>query len=591
MFHGQYPFDADELIKKRKSILRGLRSQAGAGIFIEKKVAILGGSTTASIKELLEIFLLTNGILPIFYESEYAQYWQTAMFSEDLPAFKPDIIFIHTTFRNITELPAMGDSGVDIDNKLEKQFNHFKTMWERLANACRCPIIQNNFERPIWRLMGNSDVSDVHGASNFVSRLNQCFYKYAQAGKNFYINDIDYLSASFGLASWHDNSAWYMFKCAMAVSAMPELAFSVANIIKSIYGKNKKAFVLDLDDTLWGGVIGDDGVNGILVGEDNAAGEGYSEFQRYIKAHKDLGILLNIASKNDENNAMLGLNHPDGVLKSDDFAVIKANWDSKDINVRAIASTLNIGLDSLVFIDDNPAERMLVKENVTTVAVPELASANDYIKVLDGAGYFEVTTLTADDLSRGQMYLDNARRQQQQGQFSNYDDFLCSLGMVATIAPFEQLYISRIAQLANKTNQFNLTTRRYTEAQITAIASSADYIALYGKLTDKFGDNGLVSVIIGRKGGGKLEVELWLMSCRVLKRGLEYAMFDKLVQLAVQSNVETIIGYYYPTDKNTMVKEFYGELGFTKTNEVADGTSTWEYKTANHSTKNNVIKT
>jgi FkbH-like protein len=556
---------------------------------LAKRIAILGGSTTASVKDMLELFLAYYGIKAEFYESEYAQYWQDAMFSEELAAFAPDAIYIHTSFRNITELPSLRDSADEVEAKLARQYGHFETMWKTLAGKYRCPIIQNNFERPIWRLMGNRDIWDLRGASNFVSRLNQELYGYARGHADFYINDIDYLSAQYGLDRWHDGYYWHMFKYALAVPAVPALAFSVANIVKSIYGRNKKALVLDLDNTLWGGVIGDDGVDGISVGPEVSMGQAYSEFQAYIKAHKELGIILNVSSKNEHENAVAGLNHPDGVLRPEDFAVIKANWDTKDLNIRKIAASLNIGLDSLVFVDDNPAERAIVRERLPEVAVPEVDSVEEYVRVLDNSGFFETTNFTTEDLSKSQMYSENAKRAEAEESFGNYRDFLFSLEMKGEISGFKSIYYERISQLANKSNQFNLTTKRYSPSDIEGLAKSDGHIAIYGKLSDKFGDNGLVSVVVGRKDGDVLGLDLWLMSCRVLKRGMEEAMLDGLVERAKAAGISTLKGYYYPTAKNAMVKDFYGRMGFSKMNEDGVGNTEWVLDISGYTPRNEVI--
>ena len=583
-----YPFDSGLVLKKKKSIKRELLEKGGS--FLDKKVAILGGSTTSEIKNILELFLLDYGIRPTFYESEYAQFWQDAMFADELREFSPDIIFVHTSCRNITAFPTLRNSAEDVSAMLESQFSHFSAMWDKLSADFHCPIIQNNFERPQYRLLGNKDVGDVHGRTNFVSRLNQKLYEYAQNHESFYINDIDFLAASYGLEKWSDPFFWHMYKYALCVPAIPELAFSVANIIKSIYGKNKMSLVLDLDNTLWGGVVGDDGVDGIVVGHEVSMGQVYGEFQEYIKAHKDLGVMLNVCSKNDEENAIAGLNHPDGCLKPNDFIVIKANWENKDRNILEIAQELNIGTDSLVFVDDNPAERAIVAGQIKGVSVPNIGSVEQYIRRIDRSGFFEVTNFSHDDLARNEMYKANIERTTLQQSFDSYEDYLLSLEMTAVIRDFEPVYMQRIAQLTNKSNQFNLTTKRYSEAEMADASGDSGLIRLYGKLEDKFGDNGVVSVIIGRKEQRNLHIDLWLMSCRVLKRNMEYAMLDALVDECKNHHIDSVYGYYYPTAKNSMVKEFYATLGFTKQSEDENGSTVWRYDTVGHQDKNHVIK-
>lgn len=584
----EYPFDNEYILKKKKSLKKQLLENDN---FIEKNIAILGGSTTSDIKLILELFLLNQGIKPKFYESEYNQYYQDAMFpNSELEEFKPDIIYIHTTNRNITLYPTITNSKEEVENLLLNEYNKFSNMWDKLKSTYNCPIIQNNFELPFYRLMGNKDASDYRGKVNFITKLNLKFYEYAESNQNFYINDINYVSSSYGLEKWADEFYWHMYKYALAVPAIPSLAFNISNIIKAIFGKNKKAFVLDLDNTLWGGVVGDDGVENIKIGPEVPTGQVFSEFQTYLKEHKDLGVILNVNSKNERENAIAGLNHPDSTLKPDDFITIKANWEPKSKNIVDIANELNIGVDSLVFVDDNPAEREIVKQQVSGVAVPEIDIPEHYINILDKSGFFEVTTISKDDLKKSEMYKENAKRNEMLSSCANYDDYLKSLKMKATIKPFEPIYMSRIAQLTNKSNQFNLTTHRYTQAEIEEIANDEKYIKLYGKLEDTFGDNGVVTVVLGHIDEKILHIDLWLMSCRVLKRDMEFAMMDALVKKAKEAGIEKIKGYYYPTPKNGMVKEFYSLHGFEKESEDNEGNTIWNLNINNYENKNKFIE-
>ena len=584
-----YPVDSKQLLRKKLRIKKELLSQNIS--FIEKRIAVLGGSTTNEIVDQLELFLLNYGIKPTFYQSEYAQYWQDAVFgNEELDSFQPDIVFIHTNCRNITALPTTASTVEEANQLLDDQFAHFSVMWDKIAERYACPVIQNNFDRPAWRLLGNSDISDYRGKTNFISRLNQKLYDYAQGHKGFYVNDIDYLAANYGLEKWSNPLYWHMYKYSLCLDAIPSLAKSVADIIKSIYGKNKKVLVCDLDNTLWGGVVGDDGVEGIQVGPEVPTGQIYSEFQSYVKELKSIGVLLAVNSKNDEENAIAGLNHPDGVLKPDDFVNIKANWENKDRNMQAIAAELNLGIDSFVFIDDNPTEREIMRQADFGVAIPEMDKVENYIRILDNNGYFEVTSLSADDLSRVKMYQENAKRTQLQQSLGSYEDFLKSLEMKATIRNFEPIYIQRIAQLTNKSNQFNLTTLRCSESDITHMKDSPDYLCLYGKLEDKFGDNGVVSVVAGERIGDELHMRLWLMSCRVLKRGMEDAMLDTLVSDARQIGIKTIKGYYYPTAKNNMVRDFYQRMGFTPESADETGNTVWAMDLREYDPKNPSIR-
>lgn len=569
----EYPFDSKYIMRKKKSIKRKLLLNEN---LIEKNIAILGGSTTSEIKDMMELFLLHYGIKPNFYESEYAQYWQDAMFEKiTCEGNNPDIIFIHTSNRNITDYPTVTDSKEEIVSKLEEQYAHFEVMWEKLKEY-NCPIIQNNFEYPLYRTMGNMDVSSDFGKTNFINKLNAKLVEYCENNKNFYIHDINYLAADYGLQKWSDPLTWYMYKYALAIEAIPTFSYSVCNIIKSIYGKNKKALALDLDNTLWGGIVGDDGVENLELGQETTFGQSYVEFQNYLLELRSQGVLLNVISKNEHDNAIAGLNHPQMQIKESDFISIKANWEPKSENLLEMAEELTLLPESFVFVDDNPAEREIIKQQVPGTAVPEIEKVEHYIYAIDRAGYFEVTQLSADDLKRNAMYKDNAQRVTRQKSFANYKDYLLSLDMKAKICAFEEMYMSRIAQLTNKSNQFNLTTKRYTQEEIEQVSNDDNYITLYGQLEDCFGDNGVVSLLIGEIKKKRLDMILWLMSCRVLKRDMEYAMLDELVHVSTEKALEEIYGYYYPTAKNAMVKDFYGRLGFDMISEDEEGNSVWK---------------
>lgn len=582
-----YPFDPSYLLENRRKLRKQLLAESDG--LIEKKIAVLGGSTTAAIVQMMELFLLNYGIKPSFYESEYNKYYEDAIFDNpELEEFNPDVIYVFTTNRNITKYPSMSD---DVDLLLNQEYTKYENIWKSLKKRYDCPIIQNNFELPYYRLMGNKEASDIHGKVNFITRLNMMFYEYAQNNENFYICDINYISADYGLKQWMDPFYFHMYKYAVNMNAIPYVSFNTANIIKSIFGKNKKGFVLDLDNTLWGGVIGDDGVEGIQLGPEESGGQVYSEFQRYLKEHKQLGIILNIDSKNDYENAIAGLHHPDSELSEDDFVEIKANWEPKDINFKTISEEINLLPESLVFVDDNPAERHIVSEQLKGVVAPELNSVEHFIETIDRNGFFEVTTISDDDLKRNEMYKQNAKRAQAEAGFKDYKEYLLSLDMKGIIRPFEPLYYERISQLSNKSNQFNLTTHRYTVNDIERIAEDVHYISLYGKLIDRFGDNGLVSVVIAHIDDEACDVDLWIMSCRVLKRDLEYAMMDELVRHCKEKGIKRIIGHYYPTAKNKMVRDFYDLQGFKLLAEDTEGNKTYQFDVNDdYKNKNNVIK-
>lgn len=579
------------LIQNKKKLRRELLSDGSSRI--KKNIAILGGYTTNDIKLTLEIHLLRYGIEPAFYESEYNMYYEDAIFgNEKLDDFHPDVVYICTSNRNIISYPSLALSEQEVDALLGMEFGRWESIWASISEKYGCIIIQNNFEYPYMRLLGNMDAVDVHGAVNFINTLNARFAKHARNSNNFFINDISYQSACYGLDEWSDPFYWYMYKYAVAVPAIPYLTFNIANIIKSLYGKNKKAFVLDLDNTLWGGVIGDDGVEGIELGQEGAKGQAYSEFQEYIKSHKDIGVLICVSSKNDYENAVSGLEHPDSVLSPDDFVSIKANWEPKSGNIEKIANELNLLPESLVFVDDNPAERAIVEAQLPGVAIPHIERAEHYLRDIDRMGYFESTGISADDILRNEMYRQNAKREEYVKSFSNYEEYLRSLEMKANIKQFDTVSIPRVVQLINKSNQFNLTTERYAQTDIEKIANDDSYIGISGRLIDKFGDNGIVSVVIGEVDSElpeTLNIKLWVMSCRVLKRDMEYAMMDELADRCRRLKINEIKGYYYPTKKNEMVRDFYRHQGFSKVGEDEFGNTVWLLQIGDVYQKKNMV--
>jgi FkbH-like protein len=585
-----YPLDVATILKKKKAIKRELLTHEN---WLDKRIAILGGSTTSEIKDMLEIFLLAEGIRPTFYESAYGKYYEDMVSeNETLKSFNPDIVYIHTTSVNIQNFPNFTDSPEEIDSKFNTELGRFKNLWEKIRQTWPCCIIQNNFELPTCRILGNRDVYDAHGKTNFIQRLNQDFASCAQSHRDFFINDINYLASTLGLEKWHDHTFWLSYKYALSYEAIPHLARNIASQIKAIYGKSKKCLIVDLDNTLWGGIIGDDGVNNLKLGRETPAGEAYTAFQCYLKELKARGVALAICSKNERQSVTQGLSHPDCLLREDDFSAIVANWDPKPQNIRQIAQTLNLGLDSLVFVDDNPVEREIVRQQLPMVAVPEIGSdVVHFIDIIDRIGYFEPAMFSQEDLERNRYYQENHKREEVQAQFTSHDDFLRSLEMKAQIDSFKPIYLDRITQLTNKTNQFNFTTRRYTLAEMETVAKDETKVTLFGKLTDKFGDNGIVSVMIGSIEENTLKIDLWLMSCRVFNRGLEDAMLDALVDRCKSRGIRTILGYYYKTPKNNIVSEKFGDFGFALIDKNDDESSSWKYEIPdNYERKNKFIE-
>jgi FkbH-like protein len=574
-------------IRKRKSIRKKLLSKKN---LIEKNIAILGGSNTSEVKNILELFLLDIGIKPNFYESQYNMYYEDSVFGNDkLNYFNPDVIYIHTSNVNITNYPKINDSNDFVNDLIDHEVGKYKKIWNSLARFDSV-IIQNNFEYNSERIMGNLDSYDIHGKTYFINQINHKFSRCAKKIRNLYINDINYLSAYFGLCNWFDRSLWFQAKYSLSMDAIPELAFNISKIINAIFGNTKKCLVLDLDNTCWGGVIGDDGIEGIKIGTETPVSESFTSFQKYVKELKERGVTLAICSKNSLENAKLGFEHPDSILVIDDITSFKANWLPKHENLIKIAKEINIGVESLVFIDDNRIERDLVSSQLPTVSVPNIG--NDvvhFIEHIDRSGFFETISITKEDIQRNQYYEKDKKRLNELATFDSYEDFLKSLDMRAEIMKFSSVYIDRITQLINKTNQFNLTTKRFTINEIKKISNEECYIKIYGKLYDKYGNNGLVSVIIGKIEDNYCHIDSWLMSCRVFKRGMELAMFDEFVNQCKENEIDHLIGYYNKSNKNEIVSDLYSELGFDLVSRKEKDTI-WKMNILEYENKNQIIE-
>jgi FkbH-like protein len=343
---------------------------------------------------------------------------------------------------------------------------------------------------------------------------------------------------------------------------------------------------------LWGGVIGDDGVDKIQLGRETPLGEAYTSFQEYCLSLWRRGVLLAVCSKNNEEIAKQGFEHPDSVLKLEHFSSFKANWEPKHENILAIAKELNLGADSFVFVDDNPAERAIVEAQIGGIAVPDVGNeVSKYAEIIEAGRYFEPASMTKEDLARTALYEADRARAASKPKFMSYGEYLDSLQMTAEVEQFKPLYIERIAQLTNKTNQFNLTTRRYSLAEMEEVMRSPDYIGIYGKLSDRFGDNGLVSIVLGRRELDVLHLDLWLMSCRVLWRDMEMVMLDSIVEQARAANITTLQGYYLATPKNGMVADHYDRLRFQRTSVDEDGgNSVWTLDIESYTPRSRHIK-
>jgi FkbH-like protein len=560
------------LLRKRKSLRKELLAVPNLQ---DVRIAVLGGSTTNEVADLLELLLLAEGFRPEIYQSDYNRYYEEAVLSpEALVAFQPNIVYLHTSCMNIQSAPSLNAAAGETEAAVAAEAGRFHAIWSSLQERLGCQIIQNNFEHPPVSVLGNLDAVSPGGRTRFINTLNLELAKAAAGNRKLLIQDIATISAQIGLRNWFDWNRWYSYKVLTTADASLALARSLTAMVRALYGKSRKCLVLDLDNTLWGGVIGDDGPDNIKIGRETAEAEAFTAFQEYCLSLRNRGVLLAICSKNEDGVARKGLAHPDSVLKLEHFAAFRANWSPKPDNILSIAADLNLGIDSFVFVDDNPAERALVAAQLPAVAVPDVGSdVSGFIPILDAARYFEPVAISSEDLQRAEHYAQNNQRAALNARFADYGEYLDSLEMVAEIDGFRPQYLDRIAQLTNKTNQFNLTTRRYTLAQIQDLTADSGYLTLYGRLADTFGDNGLISIVVGRREPSApiLHLDLWLMSCRVLKRDMELAMLDAVVERARTAGVESVYGYYVPTAKNAMVADHYEKLGFVHEPSVSDG--------------------
>lgn len=536
------------------------------------RVAWLGSSTLDHLLPSARIACLRRGLLMESYLAPYGQYRQEILDpSSGLAKFKPHLVLFCLDHEHVAGEAMLGATAGDVEAAVQAQAVDLRRLWRTAADQLGCAVVHQSIPNLAPVLFGSFDRALPGAPAAVLDRLNRALVE-AAAEARVLLLDLAGWSARLGQDAWFDRVRWLQAKQLVAPPAAPLYGELVARLAAAARGRSRKCLVLDLDNTLWGGVIGDDGLERLVLGYGTAAGEGFAAFQRYAKSLKAAGIVLAVCSKNDRAVAESAFrDHPEMVLKLDDIAVFVANWTDKATNLRQIAETLNIGLDALVFFDDNPAERALVRAELPMVAVPEVPlDPAYYVRTLEDAGYFEAVSLTADDLARARQYQDNGRRAQAQETATDMASFLRSLEMSLQIGGLDAQSIVRVTQLINKTNQFNVTTRRYTEAELKSFAAEPGNIVMHFRLVDRFGDNGLIGVLLARAAAGeRLVIDTLLMSCRVLGRGVEHAMINELVARAAASGVREITGEYLPSARNGMVADLFSRLGFAPAGDSA----------------------
>jgi FkbH-like protein len=520
----------------------------------------------------------------------YDQALQDSLSSESaINRAAPDAVLIALDWRALPLRPAPGDAGA-AQTAIDAALDYLDAIRGGIRSNSGAVCIVQNLAAPPESAFGSLE-RKLDGAQRFlIDGVNAGLAKRLQ-GSSDLLFDVAGLAETVGLANWHSPNEWNLAKLPFAQAFLPLYADHVCRILGALRGLSRRCLILDLDNTMWGGVIGDDGLKGIHIGQGDAAGEAYLSFQRYVASLRQRGVVLAVSSKNEDETARMPFRqHPDMVLHEEDFAVFQANWNDKATNIQAIADTLALGLDSFVFVDDNPFERNLVREALPKVAIPEMPEDPAlYARTLSAAGYFEAVAFSEEDLKRASYYAGNAKRATLERQAGDVEAYLASLEMEIVFQPFDETGRARITQLINKSNQFNLTTRRYTEAEVARLEDDPDAFTLQVRLRDKLGDNGMISVIICRAVKPDLwEIDTWLMSCRVLGRRVEEAVLREMLAHASLRGIKTFRGVYIPTDRNKLVEEHYAKLRFALAAHHAadgkegsgDGSTIWELDVA-----------
>ena len=528
---------------------------------LEVKVALLGDTATQFLATAIKGVGVERGYNIKLFEAEYNQVERQVLDpTSDLHQFAAKYTVVFQSSHKLLEHYGLKSEG--LSELANERIQFVRTLCETIEGK----IIYFNYPEIDDTVFGQFANRTELSFTWQIRQLNCELMRLTQEYPNLYICDIAALQNQFGREWMFDSSVYVSTEMVLSLDALPYVGSRVMDIICAIEGKFKKCLILDLDNTLWGGVVGDDGWENIQVGHGLGIGKAYTEFQEWVKKLKNRGIIIAVCSKNDEDKAKEPFEkNPEMVLRLDDIAAFVANWENKADNIRTIQQILNIGFDSMVFLDDNPFERNMVRENVPGVCVPELPEdPGDYLEYLYSLNLFETASYSAGDKDRTKQYQTEAKRVQAAQKFTNEADFLKSLDMVSVVEGFTPFNIPRVAQLSQRSNQFNLRTVRYTDGEIAALGASDKHVCLSFTLEDKFGDNGLICVIIMEKRDAKtLFVDTWFMSCRVLKRGMENFTLNTMVEYAKAHGFERIVGEYIPTLKNGMVKEHYTNLGFS----------------------------
>jgi len=546
------------------------------------RLAILASATVDQLVPSIRVAGLRRRLLFDLHVGPYGQYRQQLFQPESsLQRFDPQVVVLSLSARELTAAVPVNAAADEADGAIRRYIDGLRFLWQRARETLGSTVIQQTFLNVTDPLFGSYDRLAGGAPSRLVAGLNEHVAEAARED-GILLLDVARASERDGIDAWFDVTRWLQAKMEIAPQAAPLYGDLLARVIAAQRGLSKKCLVLDLDNTLWGGVIGDDGLEGIVLGEGTATGEAHLALQRYAGQLRDRGVVLAVCSRNEPAVVEAAFrDHPEMFLKRSDFAAFVANWDDKAANLQRIARQLNIGIDSLVFVDDNPAERARIRESLPMVAVPELPpDPAHYVRCLADAGYFEAAAFTAEDSQRAEQYSANASRDTFLESSQTMDEFLKGLEMSVNFGPFQKVDLARIAQLIGKTNQFNPTTRRHSLDAVARFVAADGSLTLQFRLVDRFGDNGLVSAMIllpDPQAPGVMEIDTWVMSCRVFGRQLEREIMNIAVEAARQMDVSGFRADYIPSQKNDVVSGLYPSLGFRVEQEAEsqNGSTTW----------------
>jgi FkbH-like protein len=539
------------------------------------RLALLADFATQNLAMILRVLAANLGVKLEIYEGGYDQIQLEILNPKSgLYAFEPEFIAILPAGEKLKSRFYEAQDRADFATAT---VSGLVNLWDVLRKNSAATVIQGTYVPPGERAFGNFELKTADSLGAAFADINHGLVRAAHAANNVLLCDINHLAATIGRHDWFDARQWYLAKSPCRLDHLPAFAQNLLDVVLAANGKIVKCIALDLDNTLWGGVIGDDGLDGIVLG-DFDEGEAFVDFQKFLLELKRRGIILAVVSKNNIENALLPFRkHPRMILKEEDISVFIANWENKADNIRLLQKTLNIGFDSIAFIDDSPFERDLVRSVLPEVIVPEMPEdPSSYIEALAALNLFETASYADADRQRPAQYREEAQRELAKTQFGSIDDYLASLGMKIKLERFSPFNLPRIAQLSQRSNQFNLATRRYSEAVCAALMNDdKNAVPFTLTLSDKFGDYGLISVIILKRKGDDIDIDEYLMSCRVLKRGVESFAMNNIFGFAARHGARRVTGRYIRSGKNDMTKDFFGDFGFKKLSEAANGNSEW----------------